>query len=262
MEEALGRIRHREDLIAALVADIDGEEFQARYRRKPYKAPVTGWAARLEAYFWPEPAIDLAATIARLAPLMDRGRTLAEASRPWDAATRDLALRFATEVFAWGGVPQRNLEWEQIDLAVQAALHGERLDEAPMNSGRTKLAAFVTAHLENENRSQAIWDSRVSWSLVRRSDRILHHAGYVSVPDWLKGIGRVPGRGGTRWKELQKLKWPYGYARWESHLAASDLVRGLRDELNRRGMALPDRPLQGTRWTVRLVEMVLFMDGY
>lgn len=131
-----------------------------------------------------------------------------------------------------------------------------------MNSGWTKVAAFLTAHLEAENRSQAICDSRVSYSLVRGMDGILHSCDYHSVPDWLADIGEIPGRGGYRWTAKRNLKWPRAYGRWESHLATSKLVREIRDELNRRGYLALKPDGSNSPWTVRSVEMVLFMDGY
>lgn len=261
MQPVADHILCQDDLVEAVIADIDRDPFQSHYRKKPYNALVKGWGNRLASYYWPTPDIGLVETMARLAPLLQHGRALAESPRPWSVATREMALQFAQEVFAWGAVPQRDVSLKQIDLAVQAALFGRQLDLAPMNSGWTKLAAFVTAHLEEEDRSQAIWDSRVSWSLVRRFDRLLHDARHPAVPVWLKGIGKVPGRGGTRWAAPLKLDWPYAYRRWDSHLAAASVVRAIRDQLNASNISTP-RVLNGAPWTVRSVEMVLFMDGY
>jgi hypothetical protein len=243
----------RPALVSMFVREIERDPFQAMYRKKPVGASVLGWEARLQAYFWPKPRDGLAATTERLASLLVAGQKLAEARRPWDAGTREQAVAFAKEVFDWGRVRQQKLEWSQVDQVVRAALFGERLDTAPMNSGWTKVAAFLTAHLESSGQSQAIWDSRVSWSLVRRLDRLLIASGHNRVPDWLRGIGRVPGRGGTRTDVKTILDWPDAYQRWSSHLAASQFVREVRNELNKHGKK---------SWTLREVEMVLFMDGY
>jgi hypothetical protein len=257
-------IGDRPTLIAALVDDIEREPFQPRYHLKPCGKPVTGWHDRLKAYFWPNPRNGFAETMAALAPLAERGRRLAQAPRPWDAPTAAEAMAFATDVLNWGGVPQRGVTPAIIDAVIQAALTGE-VGTAPMNSGWTKVAAFATAHLEDERHANAIWDSRVSWSVLRRSDSLLVSGGWPEVPEvpaWLPHLGKVPGRGGTRWETPLLLHWPNGYARWEAHFAAAALVREIRDHLNRLEVKAPS-PNGGTMaWTVRSIEMVLFMDGY
>jgi hypothetical protein len=126
-----------------------------------------------------------------------------------------------------------------------------------MNSGWTKVAAFATGHMPN---GQVIWDSRVAHSLIRRIDNILVNSGRQEIPEFLKGVGWVPGRGGTRHHpRTYKLKWPNGYRSWQAQFAGSSLVHAIRDELNKRqmGATSPQEP-----WSVRTVEMVLFMDGY
>jgi len=140
-----------------------------------------------------------------------------------------------------------------------------------MNSGWTKVAAFATVHLEGmpDRHPQAIWDSRVSTAIVWRLDQLLAAAGAAEVPDALRDIGAVPGRGGTRPRDLI-LRWRNGYGSWRCQFAGSRFVKAMRDVLNSRHrpssaegyarMPLPD----GTcaPWTVRGVEMVLFCDGY
>ena len=254
----------RVDLVAALVDDIDLGPYQQTYRRRPLPSsgPIIGWAPRLKAYFWPRPEYDYAKSVSLLAPIVEVAGVIARALRPWDDATQIRALAFAHGVFAWGGVPQRNVTAEQVDCVIQTALgQGDDL-RAPMNSGWTKVAAIATSHLEAEGRSQAIWDSRVAWCVVRRLDAILTSWGQQQVPACLPHIGRVPGRGGTRWSTQLRLKWPNAYMRWDAHFEASDLIREVRDELNRRGLVAPLPDGSEGPWTVRQVEMVLFMDGY
>jgi hypothetical protein len=255
------RIVDRDGLIAALVDEIERDPYQAHYRLGPVGTPLTGWSERLRGYFWPSPALGFARTMSDLSPLLDDGRTLAEALRPWDKPTQLLAVAFAQRVFRWGGVPQREVIWETVDRVIQSAINSP-IEGAPMNSGWTKVAAFSTAHLEGVDGSQAIWDSRVSWSLVRRIDRILCRAGWSEVPTWLQHIGKVGGRGGTRWKVPVRLTWPNAYANWSSQFAASCLIREIRDHLNMQGLLAPQPTGSTGAWTVRAVEMVLFMDGY
>jgi len=52
------------------------------------------------------------------------------------------------------------------------------------------------------------------------------------------------------------------YKRWQSHLAATELIRESRDELNSRGISALGPDGEEAPWTVRSVELVLFMDGY
>ena len=215
----------------------------------------------MKSYFWPKPSCDYASTLKEVKCLEAEGRAIAEAHMPWNDTVKAQACTFAKRVFEWGHVPQKNVTAEEIERVLNAALSGNIAD-APMNSGWTKVAALATAHLEAENRSQAIWDSRVSWSLVRRIDDLLARNRFSEIPPWLRYIGKVPGRGGTRWSNSLKLNWPGAYRRWDSQIAATNLIRELRDELNRRGIIAPGPYGEKAPWTVRSVEMVLFMDGY
>jgi hypothetical protein len=74
----------------------------------------------------------------------------------------------------------------------------------------------------------------------------------------------VPGRGGTRDQPYQ-LHWKSGYGRWDAQFFASLLVRIMRDALNedpRRYGLMPIAGSSDSAWTMRGVEIVLFMDGY
>jgi hypothetical protein len=242
----------RSELIQNLVHWIETEPFQPQYRQQSIGRKVVGWQARLNAYFWPSPNDGYNATVARIKTLTKLGSDLAQTVDTWDEATGRLAVKWANDVLQWGRVPQREVSPEIVRAVIQAALTGN-YGRAPMNSGWTKVAAFATAHLEEEGRAHAIWDSRVSWSLVRRADALLYESDIRAVPKWLAGIGKVPGRGGTRWKHELHLHWPYAYGSWRSHIAATELIRDIRDVL---------RIERGGLWTIRTVEMVLFMDGY
>ena len=251
----------RQILIAHLVEWIEIDPFSQFYRLREYGAPVAGWNARLSAYFWPSPQNGFAKAMDDLARLTRLGQRVAQAQRPWDEATALEAVAFAKEVLKWGGVPQRSVTPVIVDAVIQAALT-RHAGTAPMNSGWTKVAAFATAYLEEEGRATAIWDSRVSWSLVRRIDHLLACAGWKQVPVWLPDLGKVGGRGGTRWSKPLSLRWPIGYANWPAHFAATALVSDIRDYLNSSGRTAPSVSGGSTAWTTRTVEMVLFMDGY
>lgn len=253
------------DPIRAFVELIACDPYQAMYRRRPIsgKGPVYGWDARLDAYFWPRPGIDRHKTNDALVPLVDRLGPLVKAvvaGTPWCSDEQDAARDCAKDIFSWGRVPQdpATVTWKNVQAVIRASVDDDKHATAPMNSGWTKVAAIATAGTSNE---QVIWDSRVATSIVRRLDTILVSAGYSELPDAFLHLGIVPGQGGTRplrAEELQ-LAWGSGYANWRSQVAASVFVRKLRDLLNERGSSWSRRT---GYWTVRDVEMVLFMDGY
>ncbi|HDR9500602.1 hypothetical protein LGM39_30850 [Burkholderia cepacia] len=252
------------EIIEQLVTDIHTDEFIPTYRNRPLGAPVKGWRARLDAYFWPHPATGYAKTSAALAPMLDTARQLADSIGNWTEGQQKLAVEFAESVFLWGGVSQRKpYEWQHVEAVFASAIEGRTRNGARMNSGWTKVAAFATAHLEPE-RSLVIWDSRVAHSLIKRIDRILLNQNHREVPTHFDHIGWVPGRGGSRTeRNPYALKgWRSGYGKWSSVYAGSALVRAIRDELNNRERRTPAGAAGSQPWTLREVEMVLFMDGY
>lgn len=252
------------EIIKQLVTDIDTDKFIPMYRNRQYGAPVTGWRARLNAYFWPHPATGYAETYAVLAPMLDTSRQLADSVGKWTKDQKELAVEFAAEVFLWGGVSQRQpYDWQHVEAVFASAIDGRAQNGARMNSGWTKVAAFATAHLEPE-RGLVIWDSRVAHSLIRRIDRILLNQDHREVTTPFVHIGRVPGRGGSRTqRNPYELKgWHSGYGKWSSVYAGSALVRAIRDELNNRERESAADNAGWQPWTLREVEMVLFMDGY
>ncbi|SDF62816.1 hypothetical protein SAMN05428966_11842 [Massilia sp. PDC64] len=257
----------RTGYLEALVRDIHAQPFQRVYRKRPFDAPVQGWDKRLRAYFWPAPAQGYRETAAGIRDIEQTARALAEALAEhgtWDADEQQRAVELAHAIFTWGGVPQdpKTVTASTVEAVVRAALADDAEARAHMNSGWTKVAAFVTGHLDGlgTGRPQAIWDSRVATSIVARLDGLLP-AG-MDPATLFPGVGTVPGRGGTRPRALSR-RWPSGYKTWAGQVAGSQVVREIRDILNNGGypnMPLPDG---GTGpWTTRGVEMVLFMDGY
>jgi hypothetical protein len=251
------------DLIKALVADIETDPFRPVYRKASLGAPISGWRTRLAHYFWPRPEVDYHATMRDLAPLLALANELATAVGRWTSVQRAQAISFAEQVFAWGGVPQRTFDDKTVEAVIMSAIKHEALPGALMNSGWTKVAAFATAHLEPEG-VLVIWDSRVAHSLITRIDRLLVARSIQTVPSYLKAIGRVPGRGGSRTPppEYGVKGWGIGYKSWASVFAGSALVRAIRDELNAREEMTTALGVRPEPWTLRQVEMVLFMDGY
>jgi hypothetical protein len=183
--------------------------------------------------------------------------------RGWTVAEQRQAVQLARDVFRWGGVPQDpdTVTPSTVQAVYEAALRDDAAARANMNSGWTKVAAFATAHLEESQsgRPQAIWDSRVATAIVSRLERVV--PAHVGIADVFPGVGTVPGRGGTRPRDLAR-NWPSGYGTWRGQVAGSLVVREIRDILNEEDYSLPQFEGGPVRWTTRDVEMVLFMDGY
>ena len=268
---ALAR-RDRASFVAALVDQIDSEEYQPHYRLHPVGAPLRGWPQRLEAYFWPGPEFSYRDTARALSPLECEARRLVLAfeAGTWDSQDRATAVELAHRIFTWGGVPQADVTWERVRLVFANAISGEPLyPNAPMNSGWTKVASIASRGLKPD-RQQAIWDSRVSISIVSRLDSLMAASGENDLNRrHFPNIGPVKGRGGFRAKRLDRLvcSWPNGYQSWAAHFAGAQLVREMRDCLNAKParygrMPSPTAPNEYDDWTACGVEMVLFGDGY
>jgi len=264
---ALQADANRAMYLQTLVRHIHEQSWQPVYRQKPFGAPVRGWDERLKAYFWPLPVNGYEQTCLDMHSIHERARLLALAltgNGGWSEAEGVLAVQLANDIFTWGGVPQApdTVTPSTVEHVFQAALANDAGATANMNSGWTKVAAFATAHLEQDGTGlpQVIWDSRVATAIIGRLDAL--PASDATPAGLFPEIGVVTGRGGTRPRALTQ-RWPSGYGRWSSQVAGSALVRELRDILN--GGGYPLMPMPGARqgaWTTRGVEMVLFMDGY
>ena len=257
----------RDALLRALVARIEVDPYQPMYRLKLHGPPVKGWGKRLEAYFWPRPHFDYKVTSERLSPLLGAASRLSakvDRNLNWTHEGQKEAVEFSLAVFRWGGVPQPLPPAEDVRQVFETALSGVDRFGAPMNSGWTKVAAFATAHLENQacRHPLAVWDSRVATSIRARLDELFVEAGLRAPDKIFPDIGTVRGREGTRPRQLS-LHWPSGYRSWPCQFAGSRLIETIRDILNESSypsMPLPDGG--AARWTVRGLEMVFFGDGY
>ena len=165
----------RIDLIHALARGIDEESFQPSYHKKPHGRPVTGWGERLSSYFWPNPEVDYAYTFQLMDPWFSEAGTLSQRlidNSCWTQAERTQAKDLAWQMLKWGGVTRQKLFSEAtVEAVFRRALGLQTARPVPMNSGWTKVAALLaTAYLEGGSGQQphAIWDSRVSTSLVTR----------------------------------------------------------------------------------------------
>lgn len=130
---------------------------------------------------------------------------------------------------------------------------------APMNSGWTKVAAFAS---EVADMPQAIWDSRVSTAVIENLQRVI--TSRVPVKDF--GLRLIPGRGGWRQERQAALRdfgWRSGWGSrpWSAHFAGARLIARICEMLNA-DIAKYSAPHHHCNWTIRTVEMALFMEGY
>ena len=260
--------------IQAIAAWIQEDPFQPMYHRHPVGDPVSGWDQRLRATFWPKPRANYMVNSHMVDPLLYRcgllGKGLDE-GKQWGYEDKLLAEKTAKEIFMLFGLPQREFNAEDVENVFRAAIFEDAESTAKMNSGWTKIACYATAFLETypERVPQVSWNSRISTSIVSRLDFLLVEAGHESPEQLFPNIGIINGWGGTRPREFS-LSWPDGYRQWSCQLAASRLIKQLRDHLNSaedsEGKLLyPEMPLASGghgAWTVRGIQQVLSADGY
>lgn len=270
--------RHLPDLTALaeiLVRQIEDEPhvYIPRKERGHREVRSKGWRERLRKYEWkPRNGSDgigearqIASDFQPIAQKIDTGLPLTDQDH-------ELLKSLARRTFEWGGVERgaskQNPTGDQVAAVIASALQWKQVNNAFMDSGWTKVAAFGTAWLEDADRTpQVIYDSRVAAGLIHNVEKaILIHG--KDWPDDFKAYVQdrlrwVPGRDANRLRSLQ-LRWKSGYKKWEPQFFGSLLVRLIRDALN----AQPERyglmPDQNgdCRWTMRGVEMVMFMEGY
>lgn len=227
------------------------------------------WDARLENYVWE--GRSFFQNQDDLADLIWRGSVfsrLVKANLEWTERDKGEAIKWACEIFAWGGTRQKQIvTWNKVHSTLKNALaHAIVMPGAPINSGYTKVASFGTAFLEECDSNatpQVINDSRVAASLTSRLDDILDRRGWLPGQIF-PGLGTVKAaRGGTRPRSVN-LNWPNAYQSWVGQFAATQVVRMIRDLLNQGGdyPKMPCREEKESHWTMRGVEAVLFMDGY
>jgi hypothetical protein len=227
------------------------------------------WDNRLHNYVWKQRSFFQ--TQDELDDLIWKGSLLSRlilSNQEWTPQDKIKAIDWAEAIFKWGGTRQRQpITASKVQGTLTNALLGRVQDaNAPMNSGYTKVASFGTAFLEGSSKgcSQVINDSRVAASLTTRLDKILAGNAQNNPRTIFPGLGTVDAaRGGTRPRQL-KLDWPNAYRSWHGQFAATQVVLGIRDILNKSDEypRMPDNLGRQIDWTIRGVEAVLFMDGY
>ncbi len=194
------------------------------------------------------------------------------------------AICAAKGVFKWGGVwprgpgnKRRLLEWDDIKAVMTNSAKYEEIKAKPkvrvkVNSTWTKLAHFSTAWMTDRDKpQQVIYDSRVAASLLKWIDCASEASTeFKEIRRKLQanGLGYIVGQGGNRKKNsptlntLKKNGWKSGYQKWSSQFLGSRVTYSIVEALNNKGDPMPQLDRTTDKWTVRGVEMVLFMDGY
>ncbi|NVJ59257.1 MAG: hypothetical protein HWE27_02645 [Gammaproteobacteria bacterium] len=260
--------------IEAMVHWIDEDPHQPMYQKKPVGDAVSGWHDRLLAFFWPKPRTGYLEYSFAVSPLIYRATELADLVRQgkeWSYDDKIMATKTANEIFMLAGVPQREVNWQNVYQVMKAALIQDESSTAKMNSGWSALASMATVKCREENGELPLmtWNSRCASSVLSRLDFLLVEAGVNQLEGRFSNIGKVPGFGGTRPREYS-LQWPSAYRSWACFIAAGRLVNKIVHILNNSKDAsgklkFQQMPLPGGHtgpWTARGVQLVLFSDGY
>ena len=281
-------IKNPDPILLILVDSIHAATpYTSTYRRREVatRPEVQGWVARYNGYFWPNPKCNSASVIAALDPIFEELKVVVSTlsiwrknnpnnspsvDQIWSTEQGLKAIKAANDIFIWGGVKTRTQEAKDVLEVIWNALVGEAVfSAAPMNSGWTKVAAF-SAEVGELKLNQVIWDSRVSTAIARRLHFHFgssHLATSYEIPE--KYCVRViQGQGGTRPEFLPVLSesgWHTGWgsrvSAWEAHFQGGQIVGQIRDILNS-DLSRYGVPDGKSEWSLRDVEMVLFMDGY
>ncbi len=226
------------------------------------------WDKRLQSYNWK--GHDYFRTQGILQAFTVEGRCLSrliEAKINWSSQDNTRAEKWALSIFGWGGALRKpKVSARNIFGVLSNALCGRVIcTSAPINSSYSKVAAMGTAYLESvpSRFPQVIFDSRVARALTSRLDNALVSRNLSDNQKYFPDIGHADTarRGGT--SRPRKLNWPNMYRKWDGQFAATQIIAEIRDILNA-DVNLPDMPdgLGGhTKWSMRGVEAVLFMDG-
>ena len=282
------RIKYSDSILLNVVDSIHAATpYIPIYRRRELAArpEVQGWLARYNGYFWPNPKCNSVSVTAALGPIFEQlkvvvsplsiwlknnPKKIPSVGEIWSPEQETKAIKAANDIFIWGGVKTRTHEAKDVFEVLWNAIVGEAIFRAaPMNSGWTKVAAFASEVSELQH-NQVIWDSRVSTAIARR----LHFyfcssngsTSYEIPKEYCVRV--IQGQGGTRPEFSSILSdsgWLTGWggrnSAWSAHFHGGVIVSQIRDILNS-DLSRYGVPGDQSEWSLRDVEMVLFMDGY
>lgn len=260
-------------LAGPLVEHLGQTEFEYRPRRGKRLPPVKTWPDRLRGYRWSRndsPWADYDELLC-LENILATYCGELDLNPDWSDIDKQHVKDATKSLFRWGGVLRgqghADPSLETIERVMRTARSYRNVYQAPLDSAWTKLAAVSTAKFE---RPQVIFDSRVSIAILDSIELVCQKSPKLERArlSLMKGnLGFVPGRGGNRpyrVKNLQQRGWKSRYGRWSAQFTASRLVNEMANILNSNTkfgeMPMPDGKFG--KWSVRGVEMVLFMDGY
>ena len=271
----------RGEILSEVVRRIHNSEWQRHYRNGAIGDPVIGWTNRLKKYALAsqqEPS--LFEHLQWLKSQEGRARAFIPANPAHEVTGQELGA----EILVWGGVERGNLDRlpTVIGPVCETARTGQRVDNAPMNSGWTKIAA-VFSYYHDGAPPQVIWDSRVSLSVCRRIAEVAAdmNINQETIQRLFPDLGWIPGRGGReRRLGYQRTAAHYfrkRYGHWDAHFAGgavvAEMARILNENANLYGFpaqaltaeenaaANPHNCAWFEDWTPWLVACVLFMDG-
>ncbi|AXQ49822.1 hypothetical protein DZC31_24370 [Stenotrophomonas rhizophila] len=230
---------------ARLVNHLIQTPFQIfdRKRRTLYPVQsVTGFKARLDAYFWPSPATGYSATEKVLDGFVARARLLA-ADLDNNAGA---VLQLFAEICEWGGVRLPTEDAQVVVDSLRLAQLGSRKQVAAMNGAWTKLYAMFYPD------DFLIYDSRVATALLGLAEQALTDSEIELLRQRYPALGRVAGRGGSR-PRATSTSWRNAYTCWAAQLDANALGQAMLAALNQVG---PEQ------YRLRHLEATLFMEGY
>jgi hypothetical protein len=175
-------------------------------------------------------------------------------------------VKLFVDVLRWGGcntsLSPRDCQgiWDYV--VGQNGLRGKGVPK--LGSGISKIASVISGVPGAVLNEQVIIDSRVATSIISRvSDGI---NGYVmsqsAVQARWTGIGVFNCARVKRARTISNLiSWPSGYGKWSYQIGMSRFVADLANHINN-NLQLPgySHPCNA-QWTLREVEMMLFVDG-
>ncbi len=248
---------NRQMIINRLVEQVNMHPFRRLWGAQRNGPAHEGWGGGLSIYALNGAGPDPAGHFAWLSEIRQRIN-----GANTDAARVDIA----NEILDWGGMRTR-IEINEngqalLNAVIQSAVQGHRVNDAPMNSSYTKIAALFGY----DHRHNTIWDSRVSTAVCFRLACIFDAEG-SSPEDARRLFPKLGYVSGVSHRVTQRLPlvcryFPNVYAQWHGHFAGAELIAQIAEVLNAKSIPCPaiENDPDPQKWTPWKVNMVFFMD--